>query len=1746
MTHTRRLRGAALRWLLVAALAASSLVAVGLATDATPAVAADCPAGSFGASALNLSAAYQYACSYATSPNPADYPYGEDSAAFTSQLLQAGGMQPSTGNPLASNTWWSNSWNSSNSPTSPPMHARSWTSADALYTFLTTAGNGKALPGSSTNIASTKAGDVLFWNWTPLGGSVGGAAGQHYSDVSMIVSGSGADPDNEQIASHIPTVSGTSIPGLTTMSNLIGNSVGTYANALATFNANKYAATNSCPATDSGTDNGSGLQGGCWLWKIVRIGSTGGTAGTSGPIAWREISGGTNKSEVSCEGCDGDPVNSATGEFTENETDLTVPGPGPALTLTRSYGSQASTSATNTALPNGPLGYGWTDGFNMTVSADPTSSGVEDVYQENGSVVQFQHQADGTWSAPSRVLAALRSNSDGSWTLTRHENQIFTFNSAGALTAESDPQGDTTTIAHNSSGQISTVTNQAGRTLTFTWTSGQLTAVADSLGRTVRYAYDTAGNLIRVTHPDGGVTAYGYDSAHRITSLMTPNNYQRSQQASNNCAALNGCATTNTYNAANQVTSQTDPLGRTTTWSYGVDTSSLSGATLITDPNGNVKRDLYTSGDLTSITTGYGTPSAATTTETYDTVSNALTSVTDPDGNLSQSTYTPAGDTATATDANGNVTTYSYNAFGQSTCTALPEAVTGCSSLNPPAATAGTATTITPPTSAPPAYVTYTQYDTTGRQLWQSTGKYVVGATSASATRTSYRLYNGQSVTIAGKTISCTKNAAASSQPCATIDPTGVVTQLTYDSASDITAISIPNGTGTSTKTFAYDADGDQTSTTSPDGNATGATAANYTTTTTYDADGRTTATTKAGGAGATVTARKATIQYDLDGNKTTTTDPRGKATQYAYDAADELQLLTDPDGHATLTCYDGDGQPAQTVPPTGVAANKLTAASCPTSYPKGYTQRLATDATTTTYNSIGKPVSVVTPSPSSSTGTTVTTTSIYDAAGRLTETDAPGSAVAATTTNNTTYTYDPAGHRTSTTVGAGTSASATTRQCYDPDGDRTATVAPNGSVSSTPTCSSSSPWTTGSSAETTYTYDSLGEQITVTAPATAAAPKGAVTSLQYDLDGRALTTTKPSGVVTTDSYTPTGQLAGISYSDSTHAVTFAYDANGTRTKMVDGTGTTTYTYDAFNEMTGETNGASKAIAYAYDADGNTTGITYPAATKAVTRAFNNEGRLTGVTDPMGQTTTFTYDADGDLLTTAAPNGTTTTNTYGAADLATGSTLTKGTTVLAKLTDTRSDDGTIAAQTPSSGAAGTTQNYTYDAAQRVTKAASTAYAYDASGNVTGLGTAQQQYDNANELCWSSTTTVTSASCTAAPSSATSYSYSADGQRTSMTPSGSAATTYGYNAANELTSVKATATTQYSYDGDGIRTKKVVGTVSTAFAWDTALSIPELLTDGTTNYIYGPTGTPIEQYTAANNSAPQYYFADAHNSTAALTDATGATVGSYAYNAWGAVTTHTGTATTPFQFAGGYTDAETGFLYLLARYYDPRTANFLSIDPLVQHTGQAYAYANDDPINLSDPLGLLSAAGWWGVAGAVGIGLVMVGLTATGIGIFADAPLGAVEAADIAAIGTDGVVEAGAEAAGSSAVASEEATSVAEAEGIDSAASNETTTAEVSRLRQIAGAVKTPGRYASVAGSSLDFAACAINHDKAACVAAALGAGALGADLGGEALISDESTAWGVNLVGATTFGLPAGIIDVNGGIESIREAFCGD
>jgi RHS repeat-associated protein len=114
-------------------------------------------------------------------------------------------------------------------------------------------------------------------------------------------------------------------------------------------------------------------------------------------------------------------------------------------------------------------------------------------------------------------------------------------------------------------------------------------------------------------------------------------------------------------------------------------------------------------------------------------------------------------------------------------------------------------------------------------------------------------------------------------------------------------------------------------------------------------------------------------------------------------------------------------------------------------------------------------------------------------------------------------------------------------------------------------------------------------------------------------------------------------------------------------------------------------------------------------------------------------------------------------------------------------------------------------------------------------------------------------------------------------------------------------------------------------------WDVSGELPLLLQDSTNIYLYGLAGSPYAQINR-DSGAITYLHADQLGSTIAATTATGTVAGTWAYDAYGNPTGHTGTAT-PFQYAGQYRDPGTGLYYLRARYYDPATSQFLPRDPL---------------------------------------------------------------------------------------------------------------------------------------------------------------------------------------------------------------------
>ena len=105
---------------------------------------------------------------------------------------------------------------------------------------------------------------------------------------------------------------------------------------------------------------------------------------------------------------------------------------------------------------------------------------------------------------------------------------------------------------------------------------------------------------------------------------------------------------------------------------------------------------------------------------------------------------------------------------------------------------------------------------------------------------------------------------------------------------------------------------------------------------------------------------------------------------------------------------------------------------------------------------------------------------------------------------------------------------------------------------------------------------------------------------------------------------TPSSNQSGFSASSD---VTYRYDADSMRTQMVNGSGTTTYSYDGYERLGTTQNGGGSSVGYGYNADNEVSSIEYPNS-KTVTRSYNNADRLDGVTDWNGNTTTITPDAE--------------------------------------------------------------------------------------------------------------------------------------------------------------------------------------------------------------------------------------------------------------------------------------------------------------------------------------------------------------------------------------------------------------------------------------------------------------------------------------------------------------------------------------
>jgi RHS repeat-associated protein len=689
--------------------------------------------------------------------------------------------------------------------------------------------------------------------------------------------------------------------------------------------------------------------------------------------------------------------------------------------------------------------------------------------------------------------------------------------------------------------------------------------------------------------------------------------------------------------------------------------------------------------------------------------------------------------------------------------------------------------------------------------------------------------------------------------------------------------------------------------------------------------------------------------------------DPDEHETKWTYDSKHDVETTTTPDGETTTIKREADGNPETTSRPapggtqtTSYKYNsygELTSVENPLKQTWKYEYDAAGDRTAETdpetnkrtwkYNEDSQETSTVSPRghTSGAKESSFTTTTERDQQGRpIKVTDPLG--------HETKYTYDGNGNLEIETDPEGHRATYT----YNADNEPIKVQEPNGAITETEYDGAGqvTSQTDGNKHTTKYTRDLL-EQVTEVTD-----PLGRKTTKEYDEAGNLTSLTDAAKLTTTDKYDPDNRLVEVTYSDGkTPTVKYEYNGDGDRTKMVDGTGESTYKYDELDRLTETKDGHGDKTGYEYNLGDEQTKIIYPSG-KAVTRAYDNDGRLKSVTDWLEHITKFTYNPNSELSVTTFPTGTSDEDlyVYNDSDAMSEVTMKKSTETLASLVYTRNKDSEIT-QATSKGLPGEEKpTFTYDENTRLTKGAGTKYGYDAADNPTAIGETTYSYNNADELEKSVLNKSTAAT----------YTYNEVGQRTKTTPATGPATAYGYDQAGNLTTVarpKEGETTAiedtYAYNGEALRTSQDISGTTSYLAWDLTEELPVILNDGTNSYIYGSGGLPIEQISSGGTVT--YLHHDQQGSTRLLTGSSGTVTGKCTYGAYGAPTCE-GTASTPLGYDAQYTNTDTGLIYLRAREYDPATAQFLSVDPLETVTREPYSYADDNPGGMADPSGLI--------------------------------------------------------------------------------------------------------------------------------------------------------------------------------------------
>jgi len=492
--------------------------------------------------------------------------------------------------------------------------------------------------------------------------------------------------------------------------------------------------------------------------------------------------------------------------------------------------------------------------------------------------------------------------------------------------------------------------------------------------------------------------------------------------------------------------------------------------------------------------------------------------------------------------------------------------------------------------------------------------------------------------------------------------------------------------------------------------------------------------------------------------------------------------------------------------------------------------------------------------------------------------------------------------------------------------------------------------------AVTGVAYDALGRRVTLSD-----AHIGTWRST-FDLAGNLVAETDPAGRVTGLAYDALDRLVRKDRSDGSR-FWWAYDeggagarALGRLTSIGDATGTQRFEHDLMGRVTRMSrtlDGATYTVDTAYDAQGRIVQETLPggpaagfsyddggnlsaAQPFAPALSYNERGQVTAITLNNGGRVVTEYEpATGRPLRLHAigPRGDSLLDDgYGYFD----------DDLISRIDDRR--DPTL----PSA------QVFTYDGRHRLTRAVGAygdfAYLYDDAGSLLAKEGVGFFYDDALHPQRVTRSTI-----------GQSMSFDAAGNVSAVRSSASnRVMTYDAEGRlSRLVDIASGLVIHETYDADGRRVREVTDVPGQPRT--TVLApMPQIeVRNGVVTLSYFAGGRRVATVDASGRTL--YPITDHLGSMRAVIDDQGRLVARYDYRPFGRGTAAQDDPATTRLFTGSPANRATGLLLMGARHYDPELGRFLEPDALVPEATEPaalnrYAYARDNPVNLSDPGG----------------------------------------------------------------------------------------------------------------------------------------------------------------------------------------------